>query len=94
MSEWIDKLFSLGPSDLDMFLKSEVDKLLESVTDQSTKDRLLGLQWRCDMLRKHKYKNNKMGLVIDLHRQMMDSLVELNKELEKLKYERNRKSLL
>lgn len=80
-----DELLGKTDKELQDYLDKETEELINRAPEGHIRERLRGLAWSISMLRKTKYKDNPMGLCVELSKRMFDNLSELQKQLLKIK---------
>ena len=80
-----EELMAMTEAEQRRYLSDEVQKLLDQIPDSPRKQRLAGLQWKINGLRKTKYKDDPMGLLVELSRMMVSNLGEVQDKFLEIK---------
>lgn len=62
---------------------NEIDSLIENAPEEY-REKLLQIQWKCDMIRE-KYKGNPVGAMVEIQNLMLESAAKLGTALAELK---------
>jgi hypothetical protein len=79
--EELMRLSKEDPSQLDIILKRESEKIINNASTEESKNKLKGIQFQCNMI-KEKNKNNSMNAVSEIFDKMWCSFKEMDSELQ------------